>query len=56
LILSGNLATDCRRIAEAINDSERYEYLCKNAYKTAQGLTIQKWCEQMKFALLDKAR
>ena len=54
LFLSGKLTPDCQRIVELLNDSEMYKSLCENAYYTAQGLTIQKWCNQIKFALHDK--
>jgi glycosyltransferase involved in cell wall biosynthesis len=42
---------DVAPLVELLSDGVRYEQMCREAFRTAQGLSIEAWCRQMKDAL-----
>jgi glycosyltransferase involved in cell wall biosynthesis len=51
LILSGSELEDVAEIAQLLNDKERYAEMCARAYETAERLSVENWCTQVKMAL-----
>lgn len=52
LLLAGDLSRDVDRITDFLNNRNLLETYSRNAYETAQGLSIDHWREQMTSALI----
>ena len=56
LILEGDsVAADAQRITDFLQDTDRYTSTCAAAYKTAEGLSVTRWTENMTRALRVRA-
>jgi len=51
LLLTGDKKVDVQRIIDLLTSEEDYEHMCKEAFATAKELSIENWCEQMRYAL-----
>ena len=51
MLLSGDIERDAERISGMLLDPCDYERYCRSAYKTAQDLSIEYWCERVFQAL-----
>lgn len=52
LILNGNIVADCQKIVSFLCNQDVYENACRNAFRKAQSLSIENWCEQIYKALI----
>jgi glycosyltransferase involved in cell wall biosynthesis len=52
LILSGNIADDCQELVSFLSNQDVYENACRNAFRKAQTLSVENWCEQIYKALV----
>lgn len=51
IILNGSLIEDCGQIVKLLSHTTKYETACKNAFATAQELSVEKWCDNIKGAI-----
>ena len=51
LMLSGEIWRDRETIASLLRDDDRYAAMCRAAFETAQGLSIEHWCRAIEAAL-----
>ena len=51
LFLSGEMESDIPRLVSMLSNPGTYEEFCRNAFSSAQKLSVQKWCEDIHAAL-----
>jgi len=51
LVLSGDIADDCKELVSFLCNQDVYEQACRNAFRKAQTLSVENWCEQIYKAL-----
>lgn len=47
LILTGDIANDCRELVSFLSNQDFYENACRNAFRTAQNLSVENWCKNI---------
>jgi len=51
VLLEGGIDNDVYVLSQLLQDQVRYESMCNEAYRTAQALSIDDWCRQIKVAI-----
>lgn len=51
LLLTGDIAADCKMISQFLLDRKGYRRACEAAYNTAKTLAVENWCTQIEEAM-----